>query len=74
VPDPASTLDVEDLDIQPLPMPRFTARWKSPVSKEAVTEIRKPREGGMALLTIAQRFGISESAVSRICAGNKHGQ
>jgi DNA-binding transcriptional regulator YiaG len=43
-------------------------RWKNPVSEEAVTEIRKLRKSGMTLVTIGQRFGISESVVSRICA------
>jgi transcriptional regulator with XRE-family HTH domain len=44
-------------------------RWKSP--NKDIAEIRKLRKSGMTLLSIAQRFGISESAVSRICAGNR---
>jgi DNA-binding transcriptional regulator YiaG len=44
-------------------------RWKSP--NKDVAEIHKLRKTGMTLLSIAQRFGISESAVSRICAGNR---
>jgi transcriptional regulator with XRE-family HTH domain len=51
--------------------PPVYGRWKRPVSEEAVEEIRKLREGGIPLLTIAQRFGISESSVSRICSGNR---
>jgi transcriptional regulator with XRE-family HTH domain len=44
-------------------------RWKNP--NKDVAEIHKLRKTGMTLLSIAQRFGISESAVSRICAGNR---
>jgi transcriptional regulator with XRE-family HTH domain len=44
-------------------------RWKSP--NKDVAEIHKLRKTGMTLLSIAQRFGISESAVSRICAGHR---
>lgn len=50
--------------------PRF-GRWKEPVPAETVADIRKLRESGMPLLAIGQRFGISESAVSRICTGNR---
>jgi hypothetical protein len=41
-------------------------RWKSP-SKD-VPEIRNLRMAGITLLSTGQRFGLSESAVSRICA------
>jgi transcriptional regulator with XRE-family HTH domain len=44
-------------------------RWKTP--NKDIAEIRKLRKSGMTLLSIAQRFGISESAVSRICAGHR---
>jgi transcriptional regulator with XRE-family HTH domain len=44
-------------------------RWKSP--NKDIAEIHKLRKSGMTLLSIAQRFGISESAVSRICAGHR---
>jgi hypothetical protein len=44
-------------------------RWKSP--NKDIAEIRKLRKSGLTLLSIAQRFGISGSAVSRICAGNR---
>jgi transcriptional regulator with XRE-family HTH domain len=44
-------------------------RWSSP--NKDVPEIRKLRKSGMTLLSIGQRFGLSESAVSRICAGNR---
>jgi transcriptional regulator with XRE-family HTH domain len=44
-------------------------RWKSP--NKDVGEIRKLRKSGMTLLSIGERFGLSESAVSRICAGNR---
>jgi hypothetical protein len=44
-------------------------RWKSP--NKDIAEIHKLRKTGMTLLSIAQRFGISESAVSRICAGHR---
>lgn len=44
-------------------------RWKSP--NKDIAEIHKLRKSGMTLLSIAQQFGISESAVSRICAGNR---
>jgi len=54
--------------------PRITdapvyGRWKSP--NKDVGEIRKLRKSGMTLLSIGERFGLSESAVSRICAGNR---
>jgi transcriptional regulator with XRE-family HTH domain len=58
-------------DHQIIAAPPVYGRWKRPVSEEAVEEIRKLREGGMPLLTIAQRFGISDSAVSRICSKNR---
>jgi transcriptional regulator with XRE-family HTH domain len=54
--------------------PRITdapvyGRWKSP--DKDIAEIHKLRKSGMTLLSIAQRFGITESAVSRICAGHR---
>jgi len=50
--------------------PPVVGRWKNQLPDAKVTEIRKLRENGAALLTIAERFGISESSVSLICAGN----
>jgi transcriptional regulator with XRE-family HTH domain len=44
-------------------------RWKSP--DKDIAEIHKLRKSGMTLLSIGERFGLSESAVSRICAGNR---
>jgi hypothetical protein len=51
--------------------PPVVGRWKNQLPDAKVTEIRKLRENGAALLTIAERFGISESSVSLICAGNR---
>ena len=48
--------------------PKF-GRWSSP--NKDVPEIRNLRKSGMTLLSIGERFGLSESAVSRICAGNR---
>jgi hypothetical protein len=44
--------------------PPVVGRWKNQLPDAKVTEIRKLRENGAALLTIAERFGISESSVS----------
>ena len=41
------------------------------LSDEQVAEIRAMRNNGDELLTIAQRFGISESAVSRLARGER---
>jgi hypothetical protein len=43
--------------------PPVVGRWKN--------QLPELRENGATLLTIAERFGISESSVSRICAGNR---
>jgi len=51
--------------------PKF-GRWSVP--NKDVPEIRKLRKSGMTLFSIAQRFGLSESAVSRICAGNRRAE
>jgi len=48
--------------------PKF-GRWSAP--NKNVPKIRKLRMTGMTLLSIGQKFGLSESAVSRICAGNR---
>jgi hypothetical protein len=41
------------------------------VSPEDIAHILKLRQGGMTLSNIAQRYGITESAVSLICAGKR---
>jgi hypothetical protein len=45
------------------------ARYK--ISDKQVTEILAARDNGDTLLSIAQRFNISESSVSRICSGQR---
>lgn len=47
--------------------PRY-GRW---TSDGAVAEIRKARAKGETLRSIAERYGISESGVSRIAKGNR---
>ena len=58
------TIEVTDRPVYP--------KVASVVSKKDVGRIRKLREAGKTLKAIAREFGISESAVSRICAGNRH--
>ena len=41
------------------------------IPNKDIAEIHKLRKTAMTSLSIAQRFGISESAVSRICAGHR---
>jgi transcriptional regulator with XRE-family HTH domain len=44
-------------------------RWVTPEKK--IAEIHKLRKTGATLASIGEKFGLSESAVSRICAGNR---
>src|SRR5271165_2839709 len=44
-------------------------RWKVP--DDQVKEIKALRSQGVSLLSIGERFGVSESAVSRIANGNR---
>jgi hypothetical protein len=46
-------------------VPKF-GRWQ--LSDEKKAEIRALRKQGMTLLSLAQRFKISESGISRICS------
>lgn len=46
-------------------------RWKTTMPDSKVSEMRKLRANGMSLLSLAERFGISESSVSRICRGER---
>ena len=48
--------------------------WQEVLEEAEVAEIRKLHAGGEELEKIAQRFGITGSAVSRICVGNRHGR
>jgi len=45
-------------------------RWPK-VPEDLLPEIKALRENGATLLWIAERYGISESAVSRICGGSR---
>lgn len=53
------------------PPPPSKINRLSKVSDAQVEEIRKLRESGTTLLSIAEQFHITESSVSRICAGNQ---
>jgi excisionase family DNA binding protein len=44
---------------------------KSNLNDAQVAEVRKLRESGATLSSIAGKFHITESSVSRICAGNR---
>jgi transcriptional regulator with XRE-family HTH domain len=46
-------------------------RWNKPTPDDRVDKIRALREQGATLLSIAQKFHISESSVSRICSGQR---
>jgi transcriptional regulator with XRE-family HTH domain len=48
--------------------PPTFGRWKKPLPAEQKTEIRKLRKNGVSILSLAQKFEISESGVSRICS------
>jgi DNA-binding transcriptional regulator YiaG len=48
--------------------PRYT---RHKISPEQVTEIHRLRKQSLTLGQIAQKFGISESSVSRICSGSR---
>ena len=65
----ASVPKVKEKD-RPKPYPKV-ASYRS---EEDVGRIRELRAQGKTLKAIAGEFGISESAVSRICAGKRHGK
>jgi transcriptional regulator with XRE-family HTH domain len=47
---------------------------KRVLSNGEASEIRALREHGWELEKIAEKFGITGSGVSRVCAGNRHGK
>jgi transcriptional regulator with XRE-family HTH domain len=62
----------EFLDEHPtISKPPIVGRWKIRLPDAKVKKIRQLRENGATLLSIAEKFRISESSVSRICAGNR---
>ena len=46
-------------------------RKRTKLSAETVAEIRRLREEGQTMITIAQRFGVDESYISRILSGER---
>jgi hypothetical protein len=51
--------------------PPVFGRWKNALPDEKVADMRKRRENGETLLSLAQRFGFSQSGVSRIVRGKR---
>jgi|SRR5208337_244621 len=46
-------------------------RKRTKLSAETVAEIRRSREEGQTMISIAQRFGVDESYISRILSGER---
>ena len=51
---------------------RYGSRAKAAVPDAGVKRIKELRAKGKTLKEIGRVMGLSESAVSRICAGNRH--
>jgi transcriptional regulator with XRE-family HTH domain len=53
---------------------RYGSRAKAAVSEAGVKRIMELRAKGKTLKEIGREMGISESSVSRICGGSRHGK
>jgi DNA invertase Pin-like site-specific DNA recombinase len=53
---------------------RYGSRAKPAVPAKVVKRILAMRAGGETLRAIGREVGLSESAVSRICSGSRHGK
>jgi transcriptional regulator with XRE-family HTH domain len=51
--------------------PRRGSLRRDPTPVKTVEAIKKAREAGETLKAIAERYGLSESSVSRICKGSR---
>jgi transcriptional regulator with XRE-family HTH domain len=52
----------------------YGSRARPPVSRGVLKRVKELRKEGKTLREIAEMVGISESGVSRICGGSRHGK